>query len=160
MDKDRDKQFSTVLTKDDLKKKPKFQVFNMLMMMGRTMVFVDSRHKDVDLPDYLMGIEHVALEFGYNMEPTPIEDLTISPLAIAATLTFNRTPYLIFIPWDSVEAITDNKGVGVYYGTAPTAVSKEDVLHLQETTEKERVEIELTAQQRRKAFKVLDGGKG
>jgi hypothetical protein len=152
-------KFSTILTKDDLKKKPKFQVFNLLMLMDRTMVFVDPMHKDVDLPDYLMGAKHVALEFGYNMEPTPIEDLTVSPLALAATLTFNRTPYTVFIPWDAVEAITDNKGVGVYYGTAPAAVSKEDLLHLQETNEKERVDTELTAHQRRKAFKVLNGGK-
>ncbi len=159
MDKiDQNKNFSTVLTKEDLKQKPKFQVFNLIMLMGPTMIFIDPTHKDVDLPDYLMGAARVALEFGYNL-PKPIDDLTVSPLALAATLSFNKVPYAVFIPWESVEAITDNKGVGVYYGTTPIAVSPEEVAELQVEDKREKVEIEISAQNRRKGFKVLEGGK-
>jgi hypothetical protein len=133
----------TELTKEQLISKPKNQVFNIFMLHGITKVWLDPKGKDVQVPLYLTDKEALVLEFGYEMAK-PIPDLTIGMFAIEATLSFNGEPFTCVIPWDCVLAITNQDGIGVYYGT--------NVEH--EETIEETVKNEM-----KKKFTVLDGGK-
>lgn len=111
-------ELQTILTREQLIAKPKRQVFDLFMLHGQTKVWLDPRMNDVQLPEYLLEREIIVLEFGYAMAK-PINDLVVSSFAVEATLSFNEEPYTCVIPWDSVLAITNSEGVGVFYGQDP-----------------------------------------
>lgn len=74
-------------------------------------VQLDSRKIGVIVPKYLRQAQLVLL-IGLNMKPTPIPDLKIDAIGFQATLTFNRMPYKVFIPWGAVFAIVGDSGIG------------------------------------------------
>jgi hypothetical protein len=136
-------ELKTEFTKEQLISKPKNQVFNIFMLHGLTRVWLNPDGPDVAVPDHLKGREAVILELGYDLV-TPIPDLMVSPYAFEATLLFSGQLFTCVVPWDSVLAITDGNGLGVYYG--------------QKTTPKETID-ETVKKEKRKMFTVLKGGK-
>jgi hypothetical protein len=64
-------------------------------------------HPEVVLPDYLMTPKWrdqkaaIFLEYGLEMA-VPISDLTITDAGVTATLSFLRSPYATFVPWEAV----------------------------------------------------------
>ncbi len=108
----------------------------------------------VEVPHYLKEEQVVMFEIGYDME-IPIADLVISPQAFEATLSFNRTPTAIYIPWDAVIAITDLNNHGVVWQPAGGVHTDTQV----EARSEKPVTRTVNNSDRRKMFKVLDGGK-
>lgn len=138
-----------LITKELIVGKPKYQVFNIFLAKGMLRVYLDPRPAEVDVPLYLKEEAMTMFEIGYDMH-VPVTDLVISPQAFEATLSFNRIPTAIFVPWEVVTAITDMNGVGVYWPLSGEVVTA--------AKEKPKTEAELKAE-KRKLFTVLDGGK-
>ena len=72
-------------------------------------------HPKVELPEFLKTPawldrkDVVHLEYGLDM-PVPITDMVVTESGIAATLSFSRSPYHTFVPW---EAVVGFEGEGV-----------------------------------------------
>jgi hypothetical protein len=96
----------------------KREVMLALLERSEARVHLDARRDGVRLPDRLLGSGNVRLDYGYGLSP-PIADLVVDERGIQATLSFNRTPFLTFVPWASVFLIADFDGNG--------AVWKEDI---------------------------------
>ena len=64
-------------------------------------------HPMLKVPDFVRPKpgEFVVLEYGRNMH-IPIPDLKTTDRGIEATLSFARTPYLTFVPWEAVVSIS------------------------------------------------------
>ncbi|MBW2732268.1 MAG: hypothetical protein JRH20_07720 [Deltaproteobacteria bacterium] len=66
------------------------------------LVVVDPSCAQVRLPDFLVEAgQPVGLNIGFEMA-VPIPDLTLDDEGIQGTLSFSRTPFFSFIPWDAV----------------------------------------------------------
>lgn len=78
-------------------------------------VIIDPKHTS-GLPTCLQAEPQISLEYGLNM-PIPIDDLKISEVGIDATLSFDRTPHAVFVPWDAVGAIYTSAGDIVVWPT-------------------------------------------
>jgi hypothetical protein len=126
--------------KDQIRSKPKHQVFNLFMLSGLTRVYINTQKMDVKLPIELKQIPTVILELGYDMAK-PIPDLTVSDFCFEATLSFNSGLFTCVVPWDCVIAITTVDGLGVYYEQSV-----------------EQIKVEEKAQKKAK-FTLLQGGK-
>lgn len=61
-------------------------------------------HPDLRLPDHLMGEPEVILVYGSGLV-MPIPDLTVDVGGIGATLSFGRTPFYTFLPWETVRLL-------------------------------------------------------
>jgi hypothetical protein len=125
---------------NQIRSKPKNQVFNLFMLSGLTRVYIDTQKMDVKLPQELKQIPTVILELGYDMAK-PIPDLTVSDFCFEATLSFGSGLFTCVVPWDCAIAITTVDGLGIHY--APS---------------KEQVQIQEKATKKAK-FTLLQGGK-
>lgn len=76
-------------------------LFTTLLQKTNVYVFIFP-HPELQVPEGL-GFP-LTLEYGLNM-PNPISDLALEEKGIRATLSFNRTPILTFVPWRSIGAI-------------------------------------------------------
>lgn len=66
------------------------------------LVVVDPSHPQVRLPEYLVeAAQPVGLNIGFEMA-VPIPDLVIDDSGVQGTLSFARTPFFSFIPWEAV----------------------------------------------------------
>jgi hypothetical protein len=65
------------------------------------LIHIDPRKQRVAVPEALKSEKHTVLLLGFRLA-IPIRDLTISDVGFSATLSFNRTPFLVFVPWDAV----------------------------------------------------------
>lgn len=70
-----------------------------LLKYGTVMAFVDSRHKDVVVPDYLKNDFQLRLNFDYAFE---IDDFRVLPDRLEASLSFNKQNYFCVIPFSAV----------------------------------------------------------
>jgi hypothetical protein len=77
----------------------------MKAMMGTgspvTVLLDLSRGACTGFPTHLEG--PIALNLGYNL-PFPTNDLDINLVGFSVTLTFNRIPHLVIVPWIAVLA--------------------------------------------------------
>lgn len=94
----------------------------LLELLGRAQAFVilDGRASGVALPEWLRADPGVVLQLAYDM-PIPIPDLQITDEGISATLSFQRTPFHVRVPWHAVYAIGD--------GEEPAALFVESLPH-------------------------------
>lgn len=76
-------------------------------------VHLDSRKDRVLVPKNLRQPQ-LALHLGLNL-PVPIKDLMIDDKGWHATLSFDRSPFTVFVPWDAVFAIVGDSGIGVQW---------------------------------------------
>lgn len=66
------------------------------------LVVVDPSHTQVKLPEYLIeAAQPVGLNIGFEMA-VPIPDLEVDASGIQGTLSFSRTPFFSYIPWEAV----------------------------------------------------------
>jgi hypothetical protein len=70
-----------------------------LLQFGTVMIFVDSRHPDVLVPDYLKDDCQLRLNFDYAYD---IEDFRILPDRIEASLSFNHKNFYCVLPYDAL----------------------------------------------------------
>ena len=77
--------------------------FERLLRDNSTVLVVISGHARLEMPDSVRPKpdETVTFEYGLDML-IPIPDLKVTDEGISATLSFNRTPYTTFVPWEAV----------------------------------------------------------
>ena len=56
---------NTTITKDQLILKPKYQIFNIFMLNGPTLIWVDTSRREVDIPTNLKVNPVIKLMLGY-----------------------------------------------------------------------------------------------
>lgn len=70
-----------------------------LLKFGTVMVFVDSRHGDVAVPEQFKNDFQLRLNFDYAFE---IDDFQVLPDRIEGSLSFNRKNFFCIIPFDAI----------------------------------------------------------
>lgn len=81
------------------------EAFRHFLSHGWVDVHLDGRAPGVDLPEEQKANPHLVLVFGFNM-PIPITDMLVTDDGLMATLSFNRLPHLVFVPWPAVYVMT------------------------------------------------------
>lgn len=81
------------------------EVFTLSLAKSSVLKTVVIQHPDLKLPPGLFKEEDpfstVTLDYGLNM-PIPIPDLKVDESGISATLSFDREPFVTFVPWEAV----------------------------------------------------------
>lgn len=85
-------------------------------------VWVNNQHPGAVLPKSLHPCMAVALDLGLNM-PRPIPDLQATEAGIVATLSFEGSPFQVYIPWKNVCVM----GVGMPDDAEAEFVWKDDI---------------------------------
>ena len=93
---------------------PKKEVVLKLLEETDVMVHLDPRHVDVCVPKWFKKQPQLVLQIGLNL-PVPIPDLEVDDEALTCTLSFNRTPFFCFLPWDSIYALVGGDGRGMVW---------------------------------------------
>lgn len=75
------------------------------LKFGTIMVFVDSRHEGVIVPEYLKNDYQLRLNFDYAFE---IDDFQILKDRFEASLSFNRKNFFCVVPMDAVYLILNH----------------------------------------------------
>jgi len=70
-----------------------------LLQFGTVMIFVDSRHPDVVVPEHLKGDFQLRLNFDYAYE---VDDFRVLPDRLEASLSFNQKNFFCVIPFKAV----------------------------------------------------------
>ncbi len=85
-----------------------------LALLERSTVFIhlDPRRDLVAVPPWFKKQPRLVLQIGLNM-PVPIRDLSVDDECISCTLSFNRSPYFCWIPWNAIFALVgeDQRGM-------------------------------------------------
>jgi len=63
----------------------------------------------VEIPDGVRGEELVVLDID-SAHPIPPQDLSCDEDALRVTLSFNRTPFKVVLPWGSLRSIQSLRG--------------------------------------------------
>lgn len=71
-------------------------------------VLIDTKVEGVCLPSYLMKEEKVVLQYGKNLA-FPIPDFMAGDDGVTATLSFHKSTFKTFIPWDAIKGIAPGK---------------------------------------------------
>ncbi|MBU0506228.1 MAG: ClpXP protease specificity-enhancing factor SspB [bacterium] len=80
------------------------------LQFGTVMVFIDSRHPEVVVPDYLVGDFQLRLNFDYAFE---IEDFRVLPDRLEGSLSFNNRDFFCVIPYSSIYLLVNH---GIQHG--------------------------------------------
>jgi len=85
----------------------KIALVNEMLSDGKISLHVKPQEptRTLDLPQSVLEMasinSFIVLDLGLNML-VPIPDLAVTNTGIVATLSFNRSPYLCFIPWEAI----------------------------------------------------------
>jgi stringent starvation protein B len=88
---------------------PKKDVVLALLESTDVFVHLDPRTDSVKVPAWFKHQPQLVLQIGLNM-PVPIPDLEVDDDAVSCTLSFNRSPFFCFVPWQSVYALVGADG--------------------------------------------------
>ncbi len=84
---------------------PKAVFLRQVLETENALIHINPRPSHVIVPKHLKNDAHVVLLFGWRL-PVPIHDMQIEDaLGISGTLSFNRAPFRVFLPWDAVFGI-------------------------------------------------------
>ena len=85
----------------------------MLELLEKSSVFIhlDPRHPKAVVPKQFHGQYKLVLQMGLNMV-IQIYDLEVDDLGVSGTLSFNKRPEWVSLPWDSIYAIIGEQGGG------------------------------------------------
>jgi stringent starvation protein B len=104
---------------------PKKDVARALLLRGNLFVWLDPRRDDVRVPVQFAGQPELVLQIGLDM-PIPIPDLRVDDQGVHGTLSFQRSPFACFVPWDAVFALADDHGHGrVWLESVPPEIAAE-----------------------------------
>lgn len=95
---------------------PKREAMDSLLTQGDVLVQLDPRVAGVSVPLGYGDQALLVLRIGLEM-PIPIPDLEIDEVGIRATLSFDRTPHAVFVPWESVFGLVTEQGQGLLWTT-------------------------------------------
>jgi len=71
---------------------------------GAAIGLLNSSFPNLIVPDHVRTPGLLVLE--YEIDPVvPIPDLCLTDLGIEATLSFDRTPYKTFVPWEAIDGM-------------------------------------------------------
>lgn len=103
----------------------KRDVANHLLGKGSIFVHLDPRAEKAQCPPWLKHQAQLVLQMGLNM-PIPIPDLRVDEDGIFGTLSFNRSAFTCFCPWDAVFALVGDEGRGqVWPESMPAEIAAE-----------------------------------
>lgn len=117
----------------------------------------------VVLPPHLMEFEQVVLNLGHQMA-VPIPDLNLDEDGITATLSFDRSPFTVKLPWESVFGISIGEKGAVWVASMPVEFREKVRARQAVVTRKEPEimgveEVHMNQQGRPVGrFSVIDGG--
>jgi stringent starvation protein B len=104
---------------------PKRDVTRALLLRGSVFVHLDPRVDGVQVPGSFRQQSQLVLQVGLDL-PVPIPDLRIDEEGVHATLSFARSPFTCFVPWEAVFAIADSEGKGmVFADSLPEEIARE-----------------------------------
>jgi hypothetical protein len=92
----------------------KKDVAETLLNKGNVFLHLDPRKKEVIVPKWLKDQLQLVLQIGYDL-PIPIPDLFIDDSGVSATLSFNRSPFACYVPWNSLFALVGDDGRGMVW---------------------------------------------
>jgi len=96
-----------------------------LLLKGTAFLHLDPRLDEVIVPPWFKDQPQLVLQVGIDM-PVPIRDLRVDEQGVVATLSFNRTPFTCFVPWQSVFALVGDDGKGMMWAESmPVEVAAE-----------------------------------
>ena len=93
---------------------PKKDVARALLLRGSVFVYLDPRRDDVAVPVWLADQPQLVLQVGLDL-PIPIPDLRVDDDGVYGTLSFNRAPFTVVVPWDAVFALWGDDGMGMVW---------------------------------------------
>ena len=130
-------------------RKLKLQHFTELLQHGVVTVGLDATFPGVIVPDHLKGSKSLILNYSYSYG---IKDFFFDDEGVSASLSFRGVPHMCFVPWESVGMIGSQK--------AEIGYSYDDVkMQSQVEIVPEQPAPALTPLERRKQFKLIEGGK-
>lgn len=80
-----------------------------LLLRGSVFIHLDPRAEGVVVPPHFARQPQLVLQIGLDMA-VPIPDLRVDEEGIYGTLSFNRSPFTVMVPWDAVFALADDQG--------------------------------------------------
>ncbi len=92
----------------------KCAVAEALLEEASIFIHLDPRHRAVRVPGWLRSGPQLVLQVGYSMA-IPIPDLRVDEDGIFATLSFQRSPFTCWIPWEAVFAVVSDDGKGMMW---------------------------------------------
>jgi len=96
-----------------------------LLTKGNVFLHLDPRKEGVVVPDWLKDQLQLVLQIGHDL-PIRIPDLEIGDDGVSATLSFNRSPFTCWVPWDSLFAMVGDNGRGmVWMSDMPAEIAAE-----------------------------------
>jgi len=73
-----------------------------MLEKGMVMIHLDARKTGVRLPEHLKSQAHLTLNLSYHFSPA---DLTVNAWGVRATLSFERQPFAVAVPWSAIFAL-------------------------------------------------------
>jgi stringent starvation protein B len=101
-------------------------------------IHLDPRHPEVRVPEEFRKGPMLVLQFGRGSQlPIPIRDLEVDRDGIRGTLSFQRVPHYVDVPWAAVYAIVNQAGSGaVWAEDAPPEIQEKRTRAAVETSVK------------------------
>jgi len=93
---------------------PKREAMESLLVQGDVLLQLDPRVDGVSVPRRYRDQPILVLRIGLEM-PIPIPDLEIDDAGITATLSFDRTPHAVVVPWQGVFGMVTEHGQGLLW---------------------------------------------
>lgn len=93
---------------------PKREAMESLLVQGDVLLQLDPRVEGVSVPRRYRDQPILVLRIGLEM-PIPIPDLEINDVGITATLSFDRTPHAVIVPWQGVFGMVTEHGQGLLW---------------------------------------------
>lgn len=118
-------------------------VLEIFLSFGITRVVVNGTHPLIKLPEYLLENPEVHLDLSYNLGinfPMSLDDD-----GIRAVLSFNKTPFSCFIPWDALWLVATQDSSELRVIIFPESVPPS-------------IQRQVDVARRRASFKVIEGG--
>lgn len=113
---------------------PKRDVCLALLKEPSVFIHLDPRREGVVVPPWFKRQPQLVLQVGLNM-PTPIDDLEVADDGISCTLSFSRSPFTCYLPWEAVYALVGEGGrFMVWPSDVPPEVAAQMQQKIQQST--------------------------
>ena len=132
---------------DKTRNSTKKQIFLKLLETGIAGLIFDPRLDDVSVPEKFKGLETLTFKFSYNYH---VADFDVTDEHVIASLSFQGYPFQCIVSWNAVMAIANSLERIVYVD--------DRIRKIEENVEPKKLE-EQSPEERRKGFRLIEGGK-